>query len=273
MSKLPSSKSLKGKFSLIGKIDAYLNKAANPPHYENQEPRVKPSDLGSPCMRKIFYSYLRTEPDQKIKPQQKRIFDTGDAFHDMVKDWVKGAKLLIDYKDPKTGELPINKWTNKPDGEFPIVVPELGIKKGKIDAILLIDGKLWIGEFKSIKDEKFHELEGAQEDHKIQANTYVHLFEHCLNKGDYKHIKELEGHTEVEGVIFLYVNKNDSEPREYIVLKDDASFEKIVEKISELKKYVEKNELPPWTEHYCYFCPFNKKCEKDFNPLDVKKSK
>lgn len=260
------------RISLVSRIDAYLKKVANPPHYDKAKPRVKPSDLGSPCMRKIFYSYLRTEPDQKIAPKQKRIFDTGDAFHDMVKSWVKGAGILIEYKDPKTGQIPINKWSKKPDGEFPIVVPELDIQQGKIDAILLLDGKLWVGEFKSIKDEKFHELEGAQEEHKIQSNTYVHLFEHCLNRGDYAHIPELEGHTEVEGTIFLYINKNDSEPLEYVVLKEEASFEQIVSKIADLKKYVEEKELPPATEHYCFFCPFNKKCDKNFNPFNKAES-
>jgi CRISPR/Cas system-associated exonuclease Cas4 (RecB family) len=270
--KKPSLEKMKGlktkeTVSLMKKIDIYLKKISNPKHYAGA-PRVKPSDLGSPCMRKIFYSYLRTEPDQRIMPKQKRIFDTGDAFHDMLKSWTKGVGCLIEYTDPKTGKLPINKWSGKEDGEFPIVVEELSIKQGKIDAILKLDGKLWIGEFKSIKDEKFHELKGAQEEHKIQANTYVHLFEFCLNRGDYKHIKELDGFTEVEGVIFIYLNKNDSEPKEYVVLKDDEHLEKIVEKISVLKKYVEDKELPPKTDHYCYFCPFNKKCKKEFNPLD-----
>lgn len=266
LAKIKSIKA-KDKVSLVSKINQHLKKIANPPHYAG-DPRIKPSDLGSPCFRKIFYSYLRTEPDQSIKPEQKRIFDTGDAFHDMMKEWTKGTGCLIEYKDPKTGEIPINKWSKKPDGEFPIVVPELEIKQGKIDAIIKLDGKLWIGEFKSIKDEKFHELKDAQEEHKIQANTYVHLFEYCLNKGDYKHIKELEGFTEVEGVIFIYLNKNDSEPREYIVEKDDAHLEKIVEKIATLKQYVEKKELPPKTDHYCFFCPYNKKCKRNFNPLD-----
>lgn len=264
MSKLPK---LKAKVSLMGKINEHLKKISNWPHKEGQEHRIKPSDLGSPCMRQIVYSTTRTEADNKIDAKQKRIFDTGDAFHDMVKDWVKGAKLLIEYKDPKTGKVPLNRWTKKPDSEFPIVVPELEIKSGKIDAIILLEGKLWIGEFKSIKDERFHELEGAKEEHKIQANTYVHLFEHCWQRGDYDHIEELKGHTEVEGVIFIYLNKNDSEPKEYIVPKSDEDFEKIVAKIADVKGYIEKKELPPKTPHYCSYCNWNKKCAKNFNPL------
>lgn len=261
----------KKKVSLLKLVDDHLKKAANPPHYAGK-PRVKPSDLGSPCFRRILYSYLRVEPDIKMSVKQKRIFDTGDAFHDMMKEWVKATGVLIEYKDPKTGELPINYWTKKPDSEFPIVVLELDINKGKIDAIVLIDGKLWIVEFKSIKDERFYELNGAKDEHKLQANTYVHLFEHCLNKGDYKHIKELDGFTEVEGVIYIYMNKNDSEPKEYVVEKSDEDFEKVVEKIAQLKKYVEKKELPPCTPHFCSFCPWKKKCDNNFNPLDSDES-
>lgn len=272
---LPNLKDAPKKVSLLKIIDKHLEKVANPPHYGGK-PRIKPSDLGSPCYRKIVYSTYRVAPDTKIKAKQKRIFDTGDAYHDMVKTWVKDAGLLIEYKDPKTGEPPINRWSKKPDTEFPIVVEELGIKSGKIDAILKMNGKLWIGEFKSIKDEKFHELTGPQPDHNIQANTYVHLFEYCLARGDYKHIPELEGHTEVEGVIFLYINKNDSEPLEYVVEKDDAHLEQIIEKIARIQQYAKDKELPPKTEHYCYFCNWNKKCAKNFNPFlepETKKDK
>lgn len=263
---LAKLKTAKAKVSLVSKINEHLKKIANPKHYGGKF-RIKPSDLGSPCFRKILYSSMRVEPDQKIKPETKRIFDTGDAFHEMIREWVKGAGLLIEYKDPKTGQLPINKWTKKPDPEFPIVVEELDIKSGKIDAIVKLDGKLWIGEFKSIKDEKFHELVDATEEHKMQANTYVHLFEFCWERGDYDHIEELKGHTELAGVIFLYLNKNDSEPREYIIPKDDSSLELTVEKVATLKGYIERKELPPKKEHYCFFCPYNQKCKKNFNPL------
>lgn len=270
MSKVPT---LKKKITLMSRINAHLEKVSNWPWKPGQEHRIKPSDLSSPCMRKIVYSTTRTEPDQKIDAKQKRIFDTGDAFHDMVKDWAKASKLLIEYKDPETGKVPIDKWSKKPNSEFPVVVTELGIKSGKIDAILLIDGKLWVGEFKSIKDERFHELEGAKDDHQMQANTYVHLFEHCWERGDYDHIAELEGHEEIQGVIFLYVNKNDSEIKEYVVEKSDEAFEKIVEKIAKVKEYIEKKKLPPKTQDFCSYCSWNKKCARNENPLAEDESK
>lgn len=259
----------KTKISLVSKINAYLKKAANPYYGDNYKPdrRIKPSDLGSSCMRKIYYSYLRTEVDQKITPDQKRIFDTGDAFHDMMKEWTKGADCLIEYRDPKTGQIPIGKYSKKPDSEFPISVEELYIKKGKIDAILELDGKLWIGEFKSSKEEKYGDLTDATDEHKMQANTYVHLFEYCWQRGDYDHIPELKKYTEISGVVFVYANKNDSDLKEFIVEKTEAALDEIVKKVMDIKAYVERKELPPGTEHYCFFCNWKTKCKRNFNPL------
>lgn len=253
---------------LLGRLERYLERVANPDYGDwKGKPRIKPSDLGNPSERRIFYSYLRVPPDHKIKANLKRIFDTGDAFHEMLKCWVKGCGLLIEYRD-KDGNIPIDKWTGKPNGEFPITVEELDIAKGKIDAILLIDGKLWIGEFKSAKDEKFKPLEEPMDDHKIQTNTYVHLFEFCLQRGDYAHIKELNSFTEVEGAVYLYIDKNNSELKEFVSPKSDEGLEEVVCKVAKIKNFVDKKELPPCACEPKFFCPWNKKCSKNYNPLD-----
>jgi hypothetical protein len=253
---------------LLDRIDAYLDKAGNPvyPDTYKPKPRIKPSDLGNPSLRRIFYSYLRVAPDKKLKTKVKRIFDTGDAMHEMIRSWVKGTGTLIEYKD-KDGNVPPDRWTGKPNPEFPVSVPELDIKEGKIDGIIKIDGKLWIGEFKSAKDSKFQPLDDAMDDHKIQANTYVHLFEFCLQRGDYAHIKELEGFTGVEGVVYLYIDKDNSELKEFVTLKSDSDLEEIVQKISAIKKAVADKKLPPCACEPKKWCPYYKKCCKNFNPI------
>jgi len=262
---------LKNKISLLKKIDSYLRKAANP-KYSNDwkpKPRIKPSDLGSPCYRKIYYSYLRIPRDFPLKAKEKKIFDTGDAYHEMIESWVKGTGCLIEYKDPKTGLVPKDRW--KPDklnSEFPIAVPALEIKMGKIDAVLKINGQLWLGEWKSMKSEKHQKLEEPVDSHRIQANTYVQFFEYCRAQGMYDHIEELEDLGEVQGVIFLYVNKDNTEVKEYVVQKEDSDLEEIVAKVAKVKKYVEDKELPEKTDDYCFFCPWNKSCQKNYNPLD-----
>lgn len=265
---------LKAKISLLKKIDSYLKKAANP-KYSNgwkPEPRIKPSDLGSPCYRKILYSYLRVPRDFPLKASEKKIFDTGDAYHEMLESWVRGTGCLIEYKDPKTGEVPKSKWTGKPDSEFPISVPALKIKTGKIDAVLKINNQLWLGEWKSMKSEKHKELSEPKDNHRVQANTYVQFFEYCRSQGMYDHIEELQGMGEVQGVIFLYVNKDNTEVKEYVVPKEEGDLEEIVQKVSKIFDYEEKKELPPPTEDYCFFCPWSKSCKKNFNPLDPEDS-
>lgn len=262
---------LKAKISLLKLIDRHLKKIANP-KYSNgwkPEPRIKPSDLGSPCYRKILYSYLRVPRDFPLKASEKKIFDTGDAYHEMIESWVKGTGCLIEYKDPKTGKVPKDKW--KPDKlntEFPISVPQLKIKTGKIDAVLKINGQLWLGEWKSMKSKKHEELKEPQDSHRIQANTYVQFFEFCRAQGMYDHIEELQDLGEVQGVIFLYANKDTTEIKEYVVPKEDGDLDEIVQKVSRIFKYEEDKELPPPTEDYCFFCPWNKSCKKNYNPLD-----
>ena len=260
-------KPLAPKVTLLSQINQHLEKVSNWPYKKGAPHRIKPSDLGSACFRKIFYSTIRTEPDSKTTAQQKRVFDTGDAFHTMLKKWVKDMGILIEYLDPKTGKPPIDWRTKEPNSEFPIVVQELGIQSGKIDAILKFKGKLWVGEFKSIKDERFHELSEAKPEHRVQADTYVHLFEFCWERGDYNHIEALSEYNEIAGVIYLYVNKNDSSIKEFVVEKSEEDFEKVVEKISQVKEFINKETLPPKTKDFCPWCSWNKKCEKNVNPL------
>lgn len=252
---------------LIPLINKYLLEKGNPDYGSDYvpKPRVKPSDLGFDSLRRIFYSYLRVEPDQKVEPKLKRIFDTGDAFHEMIRGWVEGTGCLIKYLDPETNMVPIDRWSGKPNPEFPIKVEELKIK-GKIDAVLIIDGKLWVGEFKSAKDSKWEPLDEPMDDHEVQANTYVHLFEYCLQRGDYTHISELEGFQHVEGVIYLYVNKNTTDLKEYVCEKKAQDLEPIIEKIAKIREFEAAGKLPPCRCSPKAWCPWNAKCAANFNP-------
>ena len=272
MSKLPKSIKLKQKpFSLADEIDKKLKKDANWT-FKNKDPRVKPSDLGHSCYRKIFYSYLKQDRDAPVQAFLKRIFDTGDAIHGMVEEWVTDLGYLIPYKDRKTGKVPIHWATKKPNTEFPVSIPELEIKIGYIDAILNIRGELYIGEWKSQKKEAFDEIKVSENplpEHIMQANIYAHLFDFCRERGDYDHIPELKGLGPIKGIIFLYVNKDSTFLKEFQVLKTDEGLEDIIKKYKNLKEYVNKEELPPPNKEgkNCTFCDYKVKCEKNFNPL------
>ena len=274
---LKNLKPVKKEISLTTEINRNLKKKANP-NYGNWKPDrgFKPSMLGHPCHRKIFYSYLREDRDTPIQDFLKRIFDTGNIIHDMIGEWVDELGYLIKYKDPKTGEVPIHKKTKKPDPEFPIKINELSIPWGKIDAILNLNGELYIGEWKSTNVDVFKEIKDAgapKAEHVMQANIYAHLFDICREKGHYDHIKELEGLGPIKGIKFIYLNKNSSFLQEFTIERSDKGLHEIMEKIEKGLGYVREKELPEAnkSESNCKFCEYTLKCKRNYNPLSEKK--
>lgn len=233
----------------------YVSKRA--PHF-----KIKPSDLGSPCMRKIFYSSGMVERDYDFDLLGKKRMALGDAIHDMLKKVLGKSGSLINYYNPD-GTTNKHWKTGEPDLEFPLKSPELFVESGKIDAVMIIDGKLWIAEFKSINARGFAELVAPKKDHLIQGVTYFFVFNQYLKEGKFAHIKELAGFEKAEGVIFLYVNKDDTEMKEYETTELNEAFAQVVDKIMLAKDNYDKQVLPPKTQDYCRSCPWRDKCKKN----------
>lgn len=242
-------------------IDKYLYKKAAAPLPYTPAPAFSPSKLGTLCLRRMYYDYLRTEMDQPFQSFLLRIFKTGNIVHDMIQEWLMETNQLIPYRN-KDGSIPKSRWTGKPDIEFPVKDKNLEIK-GKIDGIGIIDNELWIYEIKSINADKFKALKVPQQDHIDQAMIYNYLFETALQQGQYAHIPELKGWYKVSGIIFIYFNKNTSFFKEFRVEPNILTFEKILRKIALVKQYVNNDELPPPTKAICEQCPFAKKCAQD----------
>lgn len=249
--------------SVTFQIERHL--AAARKHYVPKKLTFSPSVTSSPCHRRILYKFLRIEPDFFPTAKQVRIFNTGDALHDMMKNWVRKSVGLIDYRLPD-GTQPINWFTKAPDLEFPVADESLQIK-GKIDGVSIVDGEVWLFEFKSIKSEEFKKLKGPQEGHKKQGMPYAFLFEQDLKAGKYDYIEELKGRREVAGVIFMYLNKDNSELKEYRLAKDFSYFETVAQTIFTILEHVEAKTLPEPTEDYCHNCEFRLRCNKNLNPL------
>ena len=232
-------------------------------------------------MRKVFYSYLRVEKDYPWEGESIIRFEKGDALHDMIRNWLRTAGVLVEYKNKTNGEVPKHFATGLPDPEFPVSDLDLDIRKAKIDAVILLEGiegikdGAWLVEVKTKNSRGFQDLSKPEDRHIEQATIYAYLFEVCLNKGDYDHIPELEEVKEVNGVIYIYLNREASEDaedgddwEEFICEKDPKVFKKIVSKIIEIHKNVETKTLPEKTWDYCKTCNYREKCLKDFNPLD-----
>jgi len=265
---------MKNKTPLKKFIEGELEKQYNaPPEYE-AKPNMRPSFLGTPCLRKIYYNFLRVPRDYGWKGEKIRNFEKGDALHNMVKRWLRASGLLIDYRNKGNGEIPKHWKTGEPDPEFPVNDQELNIKNAKIDGVGFVDGiegiepGLWVFEIKSINEKGFYEYiqKGPKGEHLEQAMIYAFLLEQGLKEGKYAHIEELEGCTEVKGVIYIYINRENDEDdwKEFVISKREEPFMNIVQKIVETKEYIANNELPPKTEDFCKWCDYRDKCAKNY---------
>jgi hypothetical protein len=221
--------------------------------------------LGSKCLRKVYYSSASVPEDYPFDLASKKRMILGDAIHYMLHSVFKKAGILIEYYNPD-GSINMDwKDPTKEDREFPLVCPEIFIKKGKIDAVMVIDGELWLSEYKSINMNGFSTLSAPKPDHIVQAVTYWYVFNKLLSDGKFSHIKELHGFTKAKGVRWLYVNKDDTELKEFTMTQGDQIFTSIVEKIMTIHGHWEKKTLPPKTQDWCNSCNWRDKCKKNFN--------
>ena len=223
-------------------------------------PAFKPSMLGSPCMRKIYYSYNKTPEEKAFPIGTQRIVELGTAIGDHLYEVYKKAGIAIDYVD-ENGNIPI--VFGKPNPEFPINSPELEIPIGYIDMTGFIDGKLWLSEFKSINSRGYSNLDAPKPGHLIQGIIYLYIFNKLLKDGAYSHIEELAGIEKAEGMRFLYYNKDSSNMREYTITTADEIFKSIVTKIMTIKAHTENDTLPDKTSDYCNSCPWAKRCKNN----------
>lgn len=234
------------------------------PYVSKTAPRfkIRPSDLGSPCMRKIFYSAGMVPKDFDFDLSGKKRMAIGDAVHNMLKSVFKKSGKLVEYKNID-GTTPKDWKTGEPDIEFPLTDPDIFLEKGKIDGVFIIDGKLWLAEYKSINLNGSSSLVAPKSDHFIQGITYFYVFNKKLKEGKFSHIKELEGFTKAEGVIFLYVVKDNTDFLEWAFTEADEAFTKVLEKIFQAKYNYDNQILPPKTPDWCKSCSWRLKCQKN----------
>jgi len=234
-------------------------------------PSFTPSTLGSPCLRRIYYAYHRVEMDYPFDSKMLKIFGLGNSIHELMQGWLEACPDIeyIPYVG-KNGNIPIHFYTKKEDPEFPVKSAPLEIRKGKIDGILKIDEKFYILEMKSINNRGFLQLSGPKEDHSQQASLYFYLFSEGLARGDYDHVPGVARNTPVEGIIYLYMNKDTGDLKEYLVDKNSILLERsmgtVANKIFAVQDYNAKNELPPMTEDWCKTCNYRDKCARSYKP-------
>lgn len=256
--------------STLQKINQYLTIECNkPPNYERQ-PSHSPSNLGSKCLRKIYYNYWRLDRDVPLTHREARIFALGHHVEDMIMVWLRGIGEHIPYRNKGNGEIPLDRdGSGKQNPQFPISSEEFKIKKGFIDNIGIdTEGKLWIYEIKSCKAEKFESLQEPYPEHKVQAGLYYIIWNQMRAAGEFDHIKEIPPTvTSAAGVKYLYFNKDTSEMKEFVITPDilKSYIENITERLQKINGFVDTKTLPPTTQDYCSYCAYQKKCKDDYN--------
>ena len=143
------------------------------------KPAFKPSALGTPCHRKIFYSYNRVDEDYEATPQLKQYGRLGDAAGTRIAQSLRDAGVLIDYYDEKG--KPVKKF-GKINLEFPLKDKDLEIS-AMIDAVTILDNQLWLGEFKTIGKFPFDKLFQPKPEHLFQGACYLYIFKRALKDG------------------------------------------------------------------------------------------
>lgn len=226
--------------------------------------KIKPSMLGSPCQRKIYYSSSGVEEDYGFDLLGKKRMKLGDAIHEMLTNVFDTAGVLVSYKNPD-GSTHRKFGFAEETNEFPLECDELYIKNAYTDAVVILNGELWLAEFKSINLNGYQSLQQAKNDHMIQAVLYWYIFNLKLADGKFSHIPELSGFTKAKGVRWLYVNKDDTDFKEFTMTEGDKFFESIVSKIMAVRSHYDTKTLPPKSPDFCKSCNWRDKCKGNYN--------
>lgn len=252
--------------SIIETINNHLSKPRK--HYAG-DPKFRPSSLGSPCLRKVYYSYHRVEPDYPFALKNKRITNLGDSIHDLISEYLRATGHLIDYCN-KDGSAPKDRFNpGKNDYEFPIKDSDLNLS-AKVDAILWMDDILQVGEWKSINAKGFSYLKQAKSDHIEQIAMYVFILNKLLAEGVYDHvprIKELNAEQkQIKMGRILYYCKDNSDMREFIFTPEmlKSAFTNVILKMKTVEAHTQNKTLPPTTQDWCQSCNYRDKCVRHY---------
>lgn len=250
--------------SVIKIINDRLSKTREP--YQGP-PKFRPSCLGSPCLRKVYYGYHRVLEDYPLPLRNSRITLLGDYIHDLICDEMRKAGVLIDYVG-KDGKPKVNFFDpTKYDLEFPLKDEELEFS-AKVDAVLLMNGELEIGEWKSINNKGFGYLKGAKPDHIQQAASYFFIMNQKLAAGEFDHIPQIKSvkEKEIKRVRLVYYNKDNSEMEELVYEKSQLipHFKTVLNKMHSVKSHTNSKTLPPKTKDWCQSCSWRDKCAREF---------
>lgn len=256
-------------FNLTDAVGKSLYDSRNAPKDYVSKPGLKPSELGSPCLRKIYYSFHKVPSNFPWEVENIKAAEAGDAFHAMFRGWLKRAGLLIENLDRRTGEVPLSFIDKKtPDPEFPVFAPDLGVRYAKVDGIVKVpEGNdrsgLWILEVKSKAPDKMHWVKSPDRD-RYQGTLYAFVLEEALREGKFEHIPGLTGETDIRGTVYVYIDRATGDWKEFWEEKNPEFMGEVISKALLVLDHVERKALPPKTKDFCNWCSWRDKCALEY---------
>ena len=203
-------KQIKNEDDLIMAIDQYYDVHMQQSRDDSGD--FHPSAAGE-CHMKIAYSYLGYDKP-KFNALTMRKIENGTYMHMRYEHLFEKMSKCMNNFYLVAVEEPIHAFKD-----------DMTIK-GHADAIIELNGKRLLIEFKSIRSEMFYKLGGPSPEYVTQWMIYSD----CL--GIY------EGR-------MLYENKNDQELKQYKMIWDKELVENAYAKLANIYKYVSVGKLPP----------------------------
>lgn len=246
--------------------------------------------IGETCARKLFYDWVgapHPEEAKDIDPKLRRIFDNGSGVHDrwqmyfalmsikndrfdLVGDWkckgcgyklspAKETSIPVDLTkiDLNTGAAPYfecptcgcRRWRYN---EFRLRKKALRIT-GKRDGKIIINGKKYLLEIKSINMFQFQKLYVPKPDHKVQFSFYLFCDD------------------EVDEGFFLYECKNTQNIKIFYHKYDSADISNELAVLRIVNLAIDDDKLPERLPDYpvgdkCKLCLYKSTCKSTLIP-------
>ncbi len=187
--------------------------------------------------RRLYYQSIRTDEDIQVNTSMSdRRLTVGTRIHESRQE-------ALDICNSFSGipEFELEELEKRASSEEWML-------SGTVDALMKINGKEYVWEFKTINSNQFSRLLAPLPDHHWQGGGYMILFD--------------------RPVLFTYENKDTHEMKHY-VLNDFSWRDKVKDKLITLKKYLELGTAPTDCEGNCSsWCQYKKICKQELIAIE-----
>jgi len=194
---------------------------------------VHPSQIGG-CIRANVLNGLGQPFKEQVPPRVRRIFHNGNDMHTRFQKYLRDLNLLKLCPHCGGKRCEICRYSGV---EHRIEWPEYNVQ-GTCDGILKTD-PICVLELKSINQNGFEWEGGISKQYIWQAHLYMMLLK-------------------IPQCLFIFENKNTQSVREILVKADGDISNQVIERLKEIKGYVEKRIAPAascqnWKRRGCRF--------------------